>query len=260
MQLTINLNHVSKVLGWFLSSGHIKLAEKKGLSIDFLWYNVYGFACYSVFNLSFFISEKIRQEYRDHNDGKDNLVQMNDVVFALHALLLSSITLLQTYFYKRDANQKVSSVALSVILASTFGAILLFAGVLSGINQWIDLLYFISYIKLGLSFIKYVPQLYLNFERKSTIGWSIHNIILDFTGGMLSIVQLALDAYATNNWNGILGYPVKLGLGFLSMTFDILFMTQHYILYRTSGDRKCYSKSIDCIDDVDIVEEEDVQN
>lgn len=32
------------------------------------------------------------------------------------------------------------------------------------------------------------------------------------------------------------GNPVKFGLGFASMFFDIIFMTQHYILYREPAD------------------------
>lgn len=35
----------------------------------------------------------------------------------------------------------------------------------------------------------------MNYKRKSTIGWSIGNIFLDFTGGLLSIVQMIINAY-----------------------------------------------------------------
>ena len=35
----------------------------------------------------------------------------------------------------------------------------------------------------------------MNFRRKSTEGWSIGNVLLDFTGGSLSMVQLFLLAY-----------------------------------------------------------------
>ncbi len=35
----------------------------------------------------------------------------------------------------------------------------------------------------------------MNFRRKSTVGWSIGNVLLDFTGGSLSIVQMFLLAY-----------------------------------------------------------------
>lgn len=35
----------------------------------------------------------------------------------------------------------------------------------------------------------------MNYERKSTIGWSIGNVLLDFTGGWLSMLQMLLNAY-----------------------------------------------------------------
>jgi hypothetical protein len=49
-----------------------------------------------------------------------------------------------------------------------------------------------GYFKLSISFLKYLPQLYWNYQRKSTKGWSIANIILDLTGGLLSFSQMAL--------------------------------------------------------------------
>lgn len=35
----------------------------------------------------------------------------------------------------------------------------------------------------------------MNYRRKSTVGWSIENILLDFTGGMLSMLQMLLNGY-----------------------------------------------------------------
>lgn len=57
-------------------------------------------------------------------------------------------------------------------------------------------------------------------------------IILDFTGGMLSVVQLGIDSYLQRDWSGITGNPVKLALGNVSMFFDVIFMVQHYCLYK----------------------------
>nr|CAG8487661.1 15376_t:CDS:2 [Entrophospora candida] len=80
---------VSSIIGWtyFLAWSisfypqailNWKRKSVQGLSIDFLWYNFYGFMCYSVFNLTFFFSEEIQKEYRDKNGNKDNLVRAND--------------------------------------------------------------------------------------------------------------------------------------------------------------------------------------
>jgi len=40
-------------------------------------------------------------------------------------------------------------------------------------------------------------QALMNFRRKSTVGWSIGNILLDFTGGILSMMQMFLISYNT---------------------------------------------------------------
>lgn len=38
-------------------------------------------------------------------------------------------------------------------------------------------------------------QAYMNFRRKSTEGWSIGNVLLDFTGGSFSLLQMFLQSY-----------------------------------------------------------------
>jgi cystinosin len=56
----------------------------------------------------------------------------------------------------------------------------------------ISWLTWLSYIKIIVSLIKYIPQVLLNVSRKSTVGWNIWNIYLDFSGGVLSTLQLFL--------------------------------------------------------------------
>jgi len=51
----------------------------------------------------------------------------------------------------------------------------------------------------------------------------------------LSVAQLVFDCYRTDDWSGITGNIAKFLLGFLSMFFDVIFMVQHYILYRHSN-------------------------
>ena len=93
-------------------------------------------------------------------------------------------------------------------------------------------MYFFSYVKLAITIIKYCPQAYMNYKRKSTEGWSIGNILLDFTGGILSVLQMFLLAINYDDWTSIFGSPTKFGLGMFSVLFDILFIVQHYCLYR----------------------------
>jgi cystinosin len=72
----------------------------------------------------------------------------------------------------------------------------------------------------------------VNYKRKSTIGWSIYPILLDFAGGWLSLAQLVIDSALQNDWTGVTGNPVKFGLGNITIVFDIIFFLQHYVLYR----------------------------
>ena len=69
-------------------------------------------------------------------------------------------------------------------------------------------------------------------RRKSTVGWSIGNILLDFTGGSLSMLQMFLIAHNNDDWGSLFGDPTKFGLGLFSVIFDIFFMLQHYVFYR----------------------------
>ena len=63
------------------------------------------------------------------------------------------------------------------------------------VTKWIDFIYFFSYVKLFVTAIKYLPQLIFNFRRKSTKGWSIYMIYLDFFGGLMSMLQMLTLSY-----------------------------------------------------------------
>lgn len=62
-------------------------------------------------------------------------------------------------------------------------------------------IYTLQYCKLLISLTKYIPQALLNYRLKSTVGWSIENILLDLTGGILSLAQLLVDASLQPDWS-----------------------------------------------------------
>lgn len=100
------------------------------------------------------------------------------------------------------------------------------------------LIYFYSYIKIIISCIKYIPQLLLNYRRKSTDGWSIGYVLFDFIGGILSIIQMFFLAFNYDDWSLLLGSITKLLLGILTIGFDIVFIIQHYILYKNMSQKQ----------------------
>ena len=55
------------------------------------------------------------------------------------------------------------------------------------VTNW-DTWLVMGYAKAAITFVKYCPQVYLNWKRKSTVGWSTENVLLDLTGGSLSLL------------------------------------------------------------------------
>lgn len=153
-----------------------------------------GFILYSLFNIGLYWIPEIQAEYASRYPTGVNPVLLNDVVFALHAVFATSITIYQCFTYER-AEQRISVTARS-ILGLFLAVILISMGLVAGdVILWLDFLYICSYIKLAITLIKYIPQAFMNYKRKSTLGWSIGNIFLDFTGGLLSMLQMMLNAY-----------------------------------------------------------------
>ena len=125
---------------------------------------------------------------------------MNDVIFAVHAVVLTLITLAQIAIYDRGS-YKVSRLA-KYSSSLVWASIIVYAIVTAtssgrnggGFFSWYTFAYYLSYIKLVITFVKYIPQVLLNYRRKSTLGWNVWNVLLDFTGGFLSVVQLLMDS------------------------------------------------------------------
>lgn len=61
-----------------------------------------------------------------------------------------------------------------------------------------------------------LAQAYMNFHYKSTEGWSIGNVLLDFTGGSFSLLQMFLQSY--NNGESVGGLDAQAGRGFPEAT------------------------------------------
>ncbi|KAI3652345.1 hypothetical protein MP228_002670 [Amoeboaphelidium protococcarum] len=213
----------------------IKRRSSHGLSLDFVVYNVLGFLCYFIYTITFFSNDEIRRQYAARNNGNMPLVQLNDVVFAAHAFLLTVVLLVLAFMFRESNGRLITRFAQYLLIAVFIVIFTLLITSIMCVTDWITMIYALSYIKIGTSLIKYLPQAYFNYVRKSTAGWSIINILLDFTGGSLSFIQLILDAYITDDWNGIFGNLIKVGLGVTSLVFDVLFIIQHYVLYRESA-------------------------
>jgi cystinosin len=245
------LYYISKILGWsyFIAWSisfygqvieNYRRGKVKGLNFDFEIYNFVGFSSYLIYTIRGYIDENL-------GTGK---VQPEDIGFAGHALLLTIITICQYFYYRdsEDKEQKVNHFTITILSVMIWGAFLLILlesilnyydpHVKKGAKYVFNSLIYLGWCKVIISLIKYIPQVYSNYKRKSTIGWNIHNILLDFTGGILSFIQNIID-YENFSLNregesGTLNIA-KFAISFVAIFFDIVFMTQHYCLYSDSN-------------------------
>jgi cystinosin len=244
---------VSQLLGWtyffawsmsFYPQVFLNMQRKSvvGLSLDYQMLNTVGFLCYFIYNVLLYFSKGVQKEYENRYDGKDSAVELNDVVFAGHAFLITVITLCQIFvYYDYLALDKfglllrrcvICSLSLLIAAAVCLAIVIQITG--ERTTSWLTFITMLSYAKVVISVTKYCPQVWMNYERKSTVGWNIYNVLMDFTGGFLSVTQLLWDSWATNDWRKVSGDPAKLLLGNLSIFFDCIFIVQHYCLYRSS--------------------------
>ncbi|GFR00409.1 cystinosin [Trichonephila clavata] len=207
-----------------------------GLNFDFLGLNLTGFIAYSVFNIGVKYVREVQLEYHIAHPTGVIPVETNDVGFSIHAVIITAITIGQCFIYERgDQVIAKSTVAALALVWSTAGVFLLLTALhVIKYTPWLTFLYFFSYVKLGVTLTKYIPQVVYNFKRKSTVGWSIGTVLLDFIGGLFSIGQMFIISYNFNDWYSLIGNFTKFGLGIASISFDVIFMVQHFILYRHS--------------------------
>ncbi|XP_055983286.1 cystinosin [Sorex fumeus] len=202
-----------------------------GLSFDFVALNLMGFVAYSVFNIGLLWVPYIQEQFLLQHPNGVNPVDNNDVFFSLHAMVLTLVVLVQCFIYERG-QQRVSRPAICFLVLSCLFTLITLILAAVGVTTWLQFLFCFSYIKLAVTLIKYFPQAYMNFSLKSTEGWSIGNVLLDFTGGSFSLLQMFLQSYNNDQWTLIFGDPTKFGLGVFSIFFDVVFFVQHFCLYR----------------------------
>ena len=187
--------------------------------MNYLVLNFIGYTYYSTYNIYGYVYDP------PFNNGQ---IHLSDIIFAVHGLFMVSVQIVLVLYYPRKDNQlKRSWMAFALLSIASIGAYALYNPVIEKVVLVMGLM------KVAISFVKYVPQVYLNWSRKSTAGWSFENVLLDFTGGLLSFLQIPVDYYATgskpkldSNLN-----VAKFLLGFITVSFDIIFIVQHYCLY-----------------------------
>jgi len=239
---SVALDTWSKIIGyiyfvaWMLSLYPILITNFRnksvtGLNLDFVGLNTTGYLFYAIYNISLYYIDEFQEVYFQKYPGSQIPVQFNDVLFATHGFVVNVLICLQCVFYERG-DQVITNKSKAILIALYSPALVLtYFYMVDGINKYLYITFF-SYCKLLLTLFKYIPQAYYNYKRKSTKGWSVVYSFLDFTGGSFSILQMLLNSINQDDYRNFTGNAGKLGLGLVSILFDILFMIQHFVLYR----------------------------
>ena len=110
------------------------------------------------------------------------------------SMKISSGCIISNFILQRGT-QKVSTTCR--ILVGCFLLLILdrFYLAIFGTVSWLDWLYFLSMVKIGITLLKYIPQAHFNYQRQSTRGWTIGTVLLDLLGGTFSLAQMFINAW-----------------------------------------------------------------
>ncbi|KAM3443955.1 hypothetical protein NHJ13734_001679 [Beauveria thailandica] len=246
---------VSAIIGWAytlcwgvsfypLLLSNIRRQSTEGVSIDFCLLNMLGMAAYATYNVVFFFSPVVRRQYAERNpENPTPMVQPNDVAYTLHGLAISS-TIYSQFYPRLWGFYTTRPVKISLWCSMTFWASILVAllGILAASASpdsqswmWLDVVYLVGNFKTLLTLLKYLPQVWLNYRRKSTQGLPPLPFALDIGGATLSLLQLLIDV-AYSDQSAALANPVKLVLSNLLIFFDAVLLFQRFVLYRDAVD------------------------
>ena len=174
------LYYLSHVLGWIYFVAwsvsfygqvieNYRRQSVSGLNFDFEIYNLVGFTAYTIYNIRGYINDNLGT----------GTIEIQDIVFAVHALTLTIVTIIQIIYYynPKDKLQTVSHITITIILVMIWGAVLLVI-VESGFEYYdpevkdnrkyiFNSLVYMGWCKVFISLIKYIPQVISNYKRKS---------------------------------------------------------------------------------------------
>ena len=147
-----------------------QLKSIDGLSTDSIVCGVLKNLFYTIYTASFFSNNVIRNEYKVRNGpDADITVMSNDVAYGVHALFLTLVLLGQILYYKGFA---MSNFCKFIVVGMTVSALVYILCIMLDVSgtSWIDLLYLLATFNLLLTTMQYMPQIWLNYKRKSTQG------------------------------------------------------------------------------------------
>ncbi|XP_034707873.1 cystinosin homolog [Vitis riparia] len=209
-----------------------------GLNFNFVVLNSTKQLSYLIYNAVLYFSPAVQRQYREkYGAGQMIPVAANDVAFSIHAVVLIAFTWFQIAIYERGT-QKVSKISIGIVSAAWLSAAVCVI-IAWPSHSWLWLISVFNTIQVALASIKYIPQAFMNFRRKSTDGFSIGNILFDLSGGVANYAQMTVQSIDQGSWVNFYGNIGKLLISLVSAFFDLVFISQHYLLYPGKKVGKC---------------------
>eukprot|EP01063_Lacrimia_lanifica_P002656 TRINITY_DN1140_c0_g1_i1.p1 TRINITY_DN1140_c0_g1~~TRINITY_DN1140_c0_g1_i1.p1 ORF type:complete len:1589 (+),score=551.59 TRINITY_DN1140_c0_g1_i1:139-4905(+) len=219
---------ISNAVGWVctcLWTGsvmvlvHSNYAAKStaGITADMVLYNVVGLLGWTIFCCYFYV-----------NDDMGVPVFLPDIVYSLssYACILTLVAQFAIYggagptmFAKLYCGACLSYLARSAAENGLAGS-------------YADVVRAMAMVHLACAAVKYGPQAMYNYQRKSTEGYSIVAVWLDFGGAVLLLVQMFFDGVMRHKWSLMITLNVpKFALAIEVIFFNSVYALQHYVLY-----------------------------
>ncbi|XP_019426763.1 PREDICTED: cystinosin homolog [Lupinus angustifolius] len=201
-----------------------------GLNFNYLLLNNTKHTLYLIYNTTLYFTPILHFQYHIKFGFHQMIpVAANDVAFSTHCVLLTAVLLFQVAIYERG-DQSISKVTIGIV-TSVWIIVAVCSIIAFPSKSWLWLISIFNIMQVIIAVIKYIPQAFMNFKRKSTCGFSIGNILLDFAGGVTNYAQMVTQSIDQNSWVNFSGNIGKVLLSLVSIFFDLLFMCQHYVLY-----------------------------
>lgn len=189
--------------------------------LDSIALNIVGYWSYFATIYLQLFNGKVIKDYEKVYNTKPILL-MIDFLYASHCLICIIVTFCQVIYYRvlklKSYHEKGPSkdhfsfstdfhyvaVILRKLNRSTKFLILVLVCFLCGcfyqafVSESLPLLHLtkiLTLVKLFVNCIKYVPQLLLNYKKKSVEGYPFVSVYLDLAGGTMSLCQIILDNY-----------------------------------------------------------------
>lgn len=215
---------------------NFKNKNSEGMSISMIFLSIIQFSGYTTLSYILFFSNNIEIKYEKIMKDDYTDIYLSDLFFATHALLSTLILAFQYYFYEHSNNKLTITSSISLLTLTilflmeiTLCIILYFIH-----NNDIYLAYLILCLSIShnvFTFLKYVPQIYYTYSRKSVQDWNIANVHFDILGALFLLLEMIVTAINKNEINSLFSNIAKFNLTIITILFDSILYIQYYYFY-----------------------------